>query len=445
MNEQKPEKDTSRPQAQNEGVGKRPASSDFGQKKAHMSDFGAGKVVHTGANKKDDTAAPTRQSREKKTKAELTEEQKHKKEIRRKRRRIRIATTALSLIALLLVGAYAGYTTVFDHIRGEDTQAGTLPAEISTETIPEYTGENIVAGLICGIDYDLDELGKPVEEQVGRTDLILYLMYDTENNKANILQIPRDVYVGMDLPTGGEGKINGLYYNSPDEDNRMSALADVIYDQFKLPVDFYMSLDMYAVQEMVYCLGKPLRVYVPQDIVDDPLNPQSVLEQGWRDLDKSNIEFFLRSRDYNDADIGRLAAQQYFYAALFRELQTLAPMDMVKWMTIIIYYGNIGGLGPTDIMGLGQEALALESEDILFVRPSVTGADATNSITGAPVSLVSLVPEEMAELLNEYFRPEGHVVPVEELNIQTLPVNYIGKAEASVTTIAGIEETEGEQ
>ncbi len=42
----------------------------------------------------------------------------------------------------------------------------------------------------------------------------------------------------------------------------IAALADVIYDQYRLPVDYYVSVDMQALVEMVDNFGG-IEVYIP--------------------------------------------------------------------------------------------------------------------------------------------------------------------------------------
>ena len=360
---------------------------------------------------------------------------------RKKRRVGRIVAIVCGCVVVLLVAAVlVAYQWLSNQVSGENTPSGDLSDETTTETIPEYTGKDLICGLICGIDYNNETADGYLDEtdKIGNTDLILYLMYDTVAKEAHILQIPRDVYVGDELDTGNKYRINAIYRNSADPDNRMAALVDVIYDQLALPVDFYVTIDMDGVKEIVDIIdgSGEFLVYVPQDVVD-PDHPDIVLEQGWRAFTGEEADFFLRNRNYADADITRLSMQQHFYSALFREFKQLSSNDLLMWMKVLLWRVKLGGIGPLDMGGLAQEALGLEADNLVFVRPSITGAQYRGE------SLVSLVPEETAELLNAYFRPEGHVVPVEDLNIQTLPMDEkIGKAEAAVVRMSDIQEGE---
>lgn len=368
---------------------------------------------------------------------------------RRRRRTRRIVVISICLVVLLLAGAVVwGYNYIAGQLRGADTVDGVVPDEVKTDTIPEYTGKGIITALICGIDYDNDTADGYTDDtnKIGNTDLIMYLMYDTVNNKANILQIPRDTFVGEDdYNTNGIGKINALYRYSDDPDNRVAPLARCLKDQYQLPVDFYITIDMDAVKAIVDHM-QFIQVYVPHEVTDGETGEQ-LLPEGWVNITSREIEFLVRNRNYGDGDINRMRTQQSLYSALFREFKKLAPGDLVMWMRILLHYCNIDGISVMQIGGLAQSALALEGEDLTFVRPPYTGAwytPTSGPLEGKRQSLVCLEPEGTAEILNTYFRPDGHTIPAEELNIHTLPVNEFGEGPAEVKTMTGIQEVETE-
>lgn len=365
--------------------------------------------------------------------------QERKKKLSRRRWRL-AGLVALGVAIALLGGVVMLYARAANTISGEATEAGTLPQEVKTQSIPEYTGKGIITGLICGVDYNNETAdGYTTTDKIGNTDMILYLMYDTVNGKANILQIPRDVYVGAELETGGTGKINGLYQASPDPDNRMAALANCVMDQLGLPVDFYIKLDVDALKALVDHRGT-IEVYVPQDIVDKTTQ-QVLIEEGWRHFTGQEAEIFLRNRNYTDGDLTRLATQQSFYSALFREFKQLSPSDLVMWMRILMFYVDVGGIDLIQVGGLAQKALALDGADLTFVRPPVVGTNYT-APNGLSTDLVYFDPEGTAALLNEYFRPEGGEKSVEELDIHTLPTAKYGLSEATIRTMGDIQATE---
>ncbi len=342
----------------------------------------------------------------------------------------------LSIILLAAIALAVVYNSIASEIAPEE--GGYTPEDIGTDTIPEYSGAGVTNFLVCGIDYDNEEAdGYTTEEHVGRTDMILYVRYDTVNNKVVLMQIPRDVYVGPELETGGTGKINGLYYFAEDPDNRMEPLSRAIYDQLGLPVDFYVTLDMDALKEIIDHPPGYISVYVPMDVID-PNNPEAMIPAGWRDFTSDEAEFFLRNRTsptYEGlSDIMRLQMQQSFYSALYREFTELTPTDLLMWMRVLLYRVNTD-MDPIQLGGLAQNALTLESSDITFIRPPVGAAMYGNN------SVLSLEAEGTADLLNEFLRPEGQSLSVDELNIYTLPME-LGVSEASIRTMTDIQSVE---
>ena len=109
-------------------------------------------------------------------------------------------------------------------------ESGSLTQDIATP--PEYS-KDLTNILVLGIDYD----DNPEEQALGiqrskngNTDMILYVQFNKKENTVHMLQIPRDVFVGLDLPTGGTGRINALYAHGADQENRVQNIAQVLYD-----------------------------------------------------------------------------------------------------------------------------------------------------------------------------------------------------------------------
>ncbi|MEG2403705.1 MAG: LCP family protein [Oscillospiraceae bacterium] len=329
-----------------------------------------------------------------------------------------VATLCIMLAVLVPLGGI--YMWVSSNINsGED---GSIREEI--KTAPEFKGD-VVNILVAGIDY---EEGR----QAKLTDMIMYVHFDVKNNTFNMFQIPRDTFVGEDLSTGKTGKVNALYWNAPDKDNRMGALTDAIADQFKLPIDYYATIEMESMKQIVDTIGG-IDVYVPRDMEYNG----SKLEKGMRRLDGASAEFFVRNRHgsgFERADIDRLEMQRYFYSALFRSLRTLTVGDLMKLMPVLLY--NIKtDMSPEICMGLGAKLLKVPSSNIMMCRmPIFAAAEKYNNL-----SIVVAAPNEIAEVLNTYFRTYTEPVPAESLNLAPWPttgsvidaaVQYMGEIDA---------------
>ena len=157
---------------------------------------------------------------------------------------------------------------------------------------------------------------------MGFTDVILYVSFDMKANKISMLQIPRDTYIGDTASTGGTGKINAVALHG-DTNPPVAALASVVNDQLKLPVDYYVTIDMDAFKAVINAIGG-IEVTVPFDITDDHGN---TLRAGTQRIDGATAEFMVRQRhNYSNADIGRLEMQRYMPVLM---VQPLAPD--IKW------------------------------------------------------------------------------------------------------------------
>ncbi|WP_367925778.1 LCP family protein [uncultured Ruthenibacterium sp.] len=344
---------------------------------------------------------------------------------RKKKRSTGKKVLAAFLVVLLITAGALGafYWYVADSLKPE--VSGSLTEEIATP--PEY-GKDLTNILVLGIDYD----DNPEEEALGvqrskngNTDMILYVQFNKKENTVHMLQIPRDTYVGLDLPTGGTGRINALYAHGEDQENRVQNLAQVLYDQLKLPVDDYVVIDMQMLKGMMTALGDQfaLEVYVPVTMEYNG----SRLEQGYHWLQGEELEFFLRQRKDASAtprgDLDRLNNQRYFYAALFKYMLTMSWQEMVKLMPVFLQYVETD-ISPLDCAALGVAALNVPAENILMGRLPVYGtqvkADGSNWVSGIAI-------QETADFLNEYFRPADAPVSADELNIQLpAPVSEMG-------------------
>lgn len=201
------------------------------------------------------------------------------------------------------------------------------------QTLEEYKGD-VVNILVCGIDYEEGRAYSSDGSNDGMTDMILYCQFDIKGGALRMLQIPRNSLVAtqnrkINLSNGKTYAATNYQINSVALSNGgdIAALAEVIYDQYKLPIDYYVTIDMQALVEMVDNFGG-IEVYIPHDMSF----AGSVLKQGYRNLDGASAEFFVRCRHgegYANSDIDRLNMQRYFYAGLFKRVRSMGVTDVI--------------------------------------------------------------------------------------------------------------------
>ncbi len=339
------------------------------------------------------------------------------------------------VIVLVLIGgagfyAWSYVNNIMQQIAPE-TDAPSIADEV--KTAEAYKGD-VVGILLVGID--LSNSDQEDGSNNGLTDMMMYVQFDVKNNKMNMLQIPRNIYVGLEFTcedtTGNSyrssnGQINAVAMsNSENGVGNIAALADTIANNYGLPIDHYVSIETSAFKALVDHFGG-IEVYVPQDMEYNG----SLLKEGYQNLDGDAAEFMVRNRNYATSDLERLNMQRYVYAGMFNRVQTAAIQDVIKLMPVVVSYVKTD-CNLTTLIELGISFLSLDSADIMVCQaPAFTGTEMLivghNSATGKPIEQSVLVgaPEHTAELLNEYFAAYSGPIDASSLNLAEWPHNGI--------------------
>lgn len=178
------------------------------------------------------------------------------------------------------------------------------------------------------------------------TDTIIVATYDPKDQKASLLSIPRDTFVGKNPQTGtGSDKINALYQKSPEK------TLEKVNEVTGLDIKYYMVIDNQALIKLVDVIGG-VDFYVPIDMVyDDPSQNLHInLKEGQQKLDGDKAEQLLRYRhgnldkktgkylgtypeEYGGNDYGRMRTQREFMIETAK--QTLQAKNILKVKEII--------------------------------------------------------------------------------------------------------------
>ena len=191
-----------------------------------------------------------------------------------------------------------------------------------------YTGT--ISLVVAGYDRSAED----GEEEIGLTDMILYLQWDCDRNKLEVLQVPPSLYVGCSTgqAEAGEGKENaadptgqgsttGRINAVARETGGLQGLCDEITAMTGLPVDGYLGMDLNGLGDIVEYIGG-VEVDIPQEIE----NGGSYLPKGRYLLDRSSVEFLVRERrSYAYGDMDRQRVLRSVFAGLLRYAQSLYP------------------------------------------------------------------------------------------------------------------------
>ena len=344
----------------------------------------------------------------------------------KKKKKIRwwqILLITLLVIALIFGGAFA-------LIMGAITPAGgNIKLNQLINTPKEFQGKEFNI-LVTGVDRsstgDLSA-GAANDSNVndGMTDMILYVHFNNETGEMKMLQIPRDTMVTTDASVSGNYRINGVAKTQgSDSNNNMAALCELVADQYKLPIDGFITIRLEMLTELVDLFGG-VEINVPVDVDYAALGlGDSVIHAGYQTLNGASMEFLLRARKiYPDGDIGRLNMQRQFYAALFRKLKSIGNIwDVAKLTPAVLNYMETN-LSASDLISFAISMLKIDSSKIMICQMPVISGPKYNE-----QSLLYPARQADADLLNQYFRENTGPVDASALNLCDNVIDLSGYA-----------------
>lgn len=175
----------------------------------------------------------------------------------------------------------------------------------STAALREEKG---IAAAADGGTYNLLLLGR--DDASGLTDVMMLISVNPEEERACLMQIPRDTY--FRYTENNYRKINGAMHALGAR-----SLADTLAGALAVPIDGYAVVDLAFVRDTVDLIGG-VSLNVPCDMdYEDPAQDLSIhLKKGMQTLTGEEAVQFVRYRSgYLRGDIERIDAQKAFVAA----------------------------------------------------------------------------------------------------------------------------------
>lgn len=192
----------------------------------------------------------------------------------------------------------------------------------------------------------------------GGTDTIMLGVFDTGKKTASLISIPRDTVVYYN---GKYQKVNATYAGGEE------AVVEAVKDLLGIPVDFWMSVNLRAFEDIVnYIGGVYFDVPVRMDYKDPYQDLVIDIQPGYQLLDGKKAVGVMRCRNcYINADIGRTATQRAFLTALVK--QTITPSNANKVAALIDtfsrYVNTNMSLG--DMVHFGTQAIGMDLDTAL--------------------------------------------------------------------------------
>ena len=275
----------------------------------------------------------------------------NKKKLTRKQKVI----VALSIIGsiILICGIIFG---VYVYKAGGDVTQAVL--NVATDVVGD---KDPIFVLILGISEDISN---------ALTDTIILAGYNPETQKAFMLSIPRDTFVGKSEATaGGYDKINSLYQKGVDK--TVAAVEGLT----GIKVDYYAVVRNTVLPDIVNAIGE-VEFNVPIDMdYDDPTQDLHIhLKAGTQMINGDKAEQLLRFRhnndgssyplSYGDNDYGRMRTQREFIRAVAGQLTQKGSLSTLNKMATAVFKNLETNMPLTKALGYVPHALKFDAASI---------------------------------------------------------------------------------
>jgi LCP family protein required for cell wall assembly len=216
--------------------------------------------------------------------------------------------------------------------------------------------------LVMGVDAVPEAEDDPSLALEGRSDTMLLVRADPENQVANVLSIPRDTRV--EVPGYGITKVN----QANSEGGAVLAARTVSANLGNVTIDRYVRIDTTAFRNLVDLVGG-IEVEVPRAMRyrDQTQGLEIDLQPGLQRLDGDQAEQFARFRQDAYGDIGRVQRQQVLLRALRDRLTEPSVLPRLPQALRIVQQSIDTNLSLEEMLALVGFAMDLESDQFQMV------------------------------------------------------------------------------
>ena len=258
--------------------------------------------------------------------------------------------------------------------------------------------KNTAAILLCGTDKDGT-----------RTDTMMLVYLDGEENRVGLLSLPRDTLTITD--SGKRAKLNSAYGRNGCGEEGMEWTLNYVQDIIGYRPDGYILVDMELVPKVVDLMGG-VDVHLDHHIrINNDGEEEIYIPEGDQHLDGREVLATLRYRyGYANADLGRVQVQRMVITECMK--QWVSPtkltrlpkaLDLIEAESLTdLELNNFLWIGKTILTGMGN----MTSDTLPGYAQNRGGA-----------SYFILYPEKVAALVNESYNPYNVVIHADDLDI----------------------------
>lgn len=333
---------------------------------------------------------------------------KEEKQKKKPKRKMKLWKKILIFILLVLL-AFAGWFFYKTQKNGGGI-SGMLATvvghdENTKKNLPEI--KVLVLGVSNGIDAKL-------------TDTIMIASYNPNTQKATLLSIPRDTYVGANTRTATAGnKINAIYGISQDPEKVLEKVKQITGLE---DLKYYIVIETNALRKVVDSVGG-VKFDVPIDMNydDEGQNLAIHLKKGEQVLNGEQAEGVVRFRhnnngtsypvEYGDNDLGRMKTQREFIKAVIEQTVKIENIFKIKQWLDILEQNVKTNLDFDTVKDYVPYAVEFNTDDML--TETLPGSTPNMSTTNN-VSIFVVDKVKTKELIEELFYQRDVVDVVEE-------------------------------
>jgi LCP family protein required for cell wall assembly len=246
-------------------------------------------------------------------------------------RRRSSARLALLFVVITAVGGAAGV------IRAANERTANIQRIDGLENVLAAVDGPAVNYLLIGSDSregsdpnaaDFGGIGDTADVQGRRSDTIMILRQEKDDNGAALMSVPRDLLVTI-AGSGKQDRINSAYNDGAD------VLAATVTQELGIPINHVVDIDFFGFKELVDAVGGTTICF---EHVTRDVNSGLAQEPGCNLLDGVQALAYARSRNYEElrdgewrkdptADLGRIKRQQAFISTIVNATLTELKSD----------------------------------------------------------------------------------------------------------------------
>ena len=257
--------------------------------------------------------------------------------------------------------------------------------------------EETAAILLCGTDKDGT-----------RTDTMMLVYLDGEQNRVGLLSLPRDTLTITS--SGKRAKLNSAYGRNGCGEEGMEWTLNYVERIIGYRPDGYILVDMELVPKIVDLMGG-VDVHLDHHIRVHTDGVEVYVPAGDQHLNGEEVLATLRYRyGYANADLGRVQVQRMVINECMKQWVTPANLAKLPEALELIQNESLTDLEPENFLWIGKAILSgigsLTSDTLPGYAQMRGGA-----------SYYILYPEKVAELVNESYNPYHAVIREDDLDI----------------------------